>query len=325
MSKAYFLMKAQKARPDLVHPGMQWSIKLDGMRAWWDGGVSRGRTDAPWAPGLLSTGLWSNFCKVIHAPDWWLDNLPNYMCDGELWAGPGMFQYVMSVCKKKVPDNRWNDIKFVHHTCVGVDSFLTSRLVNERGCRTILSPGMADYFLTPTRQPADPGPIYSYLQWHDVPYENTWEELNLILDDLVAARHEGIMIREPNALWTPERTWNLLKLKPFNDVDVTVVGVQSGRETDKGSRLLGKVGSLVCRYRGQTFNVSGFQDHERELVSLCESKDGTEYACDNPGVLMPAWIQSKSFPNGSKITVKYRELTDRGVPKDPRYWRKTNG
>lgn len=322
MSKNYFLMKAHKATPAKVDAGMEWSIKLDGMRAFWDGGVSRDRSDAPWNPGVQATGLWSNNAKPIYAPDWWLDQLPNYPCDGELWAGAQRFQFVMSVCRRKNPDARWEDIMFVHHTDVQLSEFLTSRIVNEKSCQTAIIPAMSDYFNNPTDQPDTPGSVYQYLEWHDVPYADTWVGLNTLLEDLVIKGHEGIMLRQKYTNeWTPTRSWNLLKLKPFKDMEVTVIGVRSGRKTDKGSRLLGRMGSLVCVYRNKKFNVSGFADHQRDLVSMFKDVDAIEYASDNAGEEMPAYIHSKTFKPGTVITVKYRELTDRGVPKDPRFWR----
>ena len=56
--------------------GWYVSEKFDGMRALWDGGITRGHvaSDVPWGTEShrLSTGLWSRYGKVISAPDWWL-------------------------------------------------------------------------------------------------------------------------------------------------------------------------------------------------------------------------------------------------------------
>ena len=37
---------------------------------------------------------------------------------------------------------------------------------------------------------------------------------------------------------------------------------------------------------------------------------------------MPAFFQGKSFKRGQTVTFKYRELTDDGIPKEARYWRR---
>src|SRR5205809_6855024 len=94
-----FLMLAHKYVPERDSErikGWYCSQKLDGVRAMWDGGVSRGllASEVPWAnvekdyryiEENRATGLWSRLGKVIHAPDWFLDQLPLYPMDGELW------------------------------------------------------------------------------------------------------------------------------------------------------------------------------------------------------------------------------------------------
>ena len=70
-----FLMLAKPYQNDKVI-GWFLSEKLDGMRAFWDGGVTRGKYGPPWNnQNIKATGLWSRYAKVIHAPDWFLDLL----------------------------------------------------------------------------------------------------------------------------------------------------------------------------------------------------------------------------------------------------------
>ena len=46
-------------------------------------------------------------------------------------------------------------------------------------------------------------------------------------------------------------------------------------------------------------------------------------ATNKPGQDMPAfWVQGKSFKWARRVTFKYRELTDDGIPKEARYWRR---
>ena len=45
-------------------------------------------------------------------------------------------------------------------------------------------------------------------------------------------------------------------------------------------------------------------------------------ATEKPGQDMPAFFQGKSFKKGQTVTFKYRELTDDGIPKEARYWRR---
>src|SRR5581483_610585 len=89
---------------DPVHSGPAgWflSEKLDGLRFYWDGGITRGLSvfDIPFANveretanraegsgnERVSTGLWSRYGKPIAAPDWIIDQLMEIGCplDGE--------------------------------------------------------------------------------------------------------------------------------------------------------------------------------------------------------------------------------------------------
>src|SRR6185369_8110478 len=124
MAKREFVQLAHVYKP-AKHKVRNWFVseKLDGMRTYWDGGITRGlvASDVPWAnvtkdgrynETIYSTGLWTRYGKTIQAPNWFLDKLPNHPCDGELWAGRGMFQFVMSTTKQLVPDERWAKINY---------------------------------------------------------------------------------------------------------------------------------------------------------------------------------------------------------------------
>jgi hypothetical protein len=107
------------------------SLKLDGQRAFWDGGISRGlpKPGIPWANNKkderykeppVATGLWSRYGNVIHAPDWFLDDLPKgIFLDGELYAGRGKFQEARSIISTIVPNaEAWKVIKYCARTPV---------------------------------------------------------------------------------------------------------------------------------------------------------------------------------------------------------------
>jgi DNA ligase-1 len=128
---------------------------------------------------------------------------------------------------------------------------------------------------------------------------------------------EGVVIRNPNAIWTPKRHNGILKYKPFSDAEARIVGFTSGRETNKGSRLLGKIGALIVDYKGKRLELAGLTDAEREFLN----PDMVRTATEKPGQDMPAFFQGKSFKVGQTVTFKYRELSDDGIPKEGRLWR----
>jgi ATP-dependent DNA ligase len=137
--------------------------------------------------------------------------------------------------------------------------------------------------------------------------------LKRVLDD----GGEGVMLRDPKSVWTPKRVGTLLKWKPFTDDAGTVVGFTSGRKTDKGSKLLGKIGALILNYEGKRLELSGMTDEER----LFYTDEMSGYASGHPGEDMPPTFQGKHFKTGECIEFRYRELSDTGLPKEARYLR----
>jgi len=129
---------------------------------------------------------------------------------------------------------------------------------------------------------------------------------------------EGVVLRNSQSIWTPKRHGGVLKYKPFSDAEGRVVGFTSGRETAKGSRLLGKIGALIVDYQGKRLELSGLTDAEREFLN----PDMARIASEQPGKDMPAFFQGKCFKVGQLVTFKYRELSDDGIPKEARYWRR---
>ena len=144
------------------------------------------------------------------------------------------------------------------------------------------------------------------------------EMVNEFLRKVLDQGGEGCVIRNPLATWTPKRHKGLLKFKPFEDAEARVVGFTSGRETDKGSRLLGKIGALIVDYKGKRLELAGLTDAEREFLN----PDMSRTAAEQPGKDMPSFFQGKCFKTGQSVTFKYRELTDDGIPKEARYWRR---
>src|SRR5262249_53879808 len=104
--------------------GWYLSEKLDGMRAYWDGGITRGMScyevpfanvekDGRYVTPPKATGLWTRYGKPIQAPLWFLDELPKFPLDGELTMGRGTFQDVISACRRIEPrDADWEKVSY---------------------------------------------------------------------------------------------------------------------------------------------------------------------------------------------------------------------
>lgn len=364
MAKREFLMLAHPYKENKHnYAGWYASEKLDGMRAYWDGGISLGipAKEVPWAntekhdrfvdPNVIATGLWSRYGQVIRAPDYWLDLLPPLPLDGELILGRGRFQELVSVVKHH-SSLGWSQAKvkyaifdsptynqifatgmidsppnFVKYF-VGCDTWAmerADRLKLEHHCASPL--GITYPWLNHQHHFfPDGGPAYILDQTKlSDNFEEAKNQLETMFLDVTVGGGEGLIVRNPNSFWKPERTHSMLKVKPFDDMEVTVIGFTFGKETDRGSKHLGKIGSLrVKDEAGKVFDISGLNDQERELISGSYTQQELEsYGAVNAGTAcLIDHIVPQHFPIGSKITIKYRELSRDGIPKEARYFRK---
>ncbi len=157
--------------------GWLMSEKLDGWRAVWTGYefVSRNGTE-------------------IAAPKWFLNKMPaGIALDGELHAGRGGFNFIQSALQKKVPQ----DADWAHITFSAFDA------LNRQGCfkdrleyveRIVKDSSVADYITHKTCR--------------------GWLHLLEYFLRLVWVGAEGVVIRNPGALYEQFRSPNMLKLKP---------------------------------------------------------------------------------------------------------------
>lgn len=354
MPKAEFLMLAQDYDEQKCSIGSWYmSEKLDGMRVWWDGGISRGlpASQVPFAytdkhdrfvTPPIATGLWSRYSQPIQAPDWWLDQLPNYSLDGELVGGD--FQTTMSVARSSVNSKDWENVKMACFDSPSHLDVLRPRKINNPNmkktipdCSTWLASrsgtmvwiDVAPYYETYSRlQKICCGPAYAHEQIQlPLGFSAVKNAVAEKFAEVTSRGGEGLMFRSPISLWNPFRSWDLLKYKAVNDMEGMVIGYTWGKETDtarsvsgeKTDRLLGLMGSIRLRLdSGVEFDLaSGFSLDERNMAG----PNSAITSVRDQGKSVVSDIENPKFPRGTKITFKYRELTNDGVPKEARYWR----
>jgi len=323
------------------------SEKLDGTRCFWDGGLTRGlpTEHVPWA-GLLnpktlkpkdkikpiSTGLWSRLGNPIIAPEWFLDQLPPVLLDGELWAGRGNFQECRSIVSGDTADDRWEKIKYMIYGAPSLETMTIPGLIKnptyyceikesalQNMMHRICDMEMSIIWCLPETTFRDAlTELHEYI--HEHPFcqvhlqrflsedsDRAWSDADVFLEGVLAQGGEGAIIRNPDALYEIKRTSNLLKYKPYDDDEGTLVGFTAGR-----GKYEGKIGALILDYKGQRLELSGMTDDERGMTSE---------AFADPGKDMPDFAVAKHFTIGQQITFKYRELSDDGIPKEARYFR----
>lgn len=327
--------------------GMYMSIKYDGMRCLW----------VPWTKGMavkdvpfsntekdsrkhICSGLWSRYGKVIHCPEWFTEGFPKDRClDGELYLGRKAFQTLMSVVKPLVPnDLEWRSVKYM---IIDIPPphmlFRDGKINNPQWTTTINKAKCEEAFRTdfPDQNPMmfeSSVKLMSLLALpnHAMPAPQTLlpfstplakEQLFKALEDETNLGGEGLILRHPASIWTPERSSQgfLMKVKPFLDSEADVVGYYSGL-----GKFEGMLGALKVRWYNPDkqeyvlFDLSGFTDEERKLLP-----EVAALARETPGVEIGREVDpSPTFPYRSKVTFRYRELSDSGIPKEARYLRK---
>lgn len=203
--------------------GWLMSEKLDGMRAVWDGKTLKSRQG-----------------NKITAPDWFLQALPPFAVDGELWTQRGDFENIMSIVRQQTPDDRWQDI-----------SYQIFEVPHQQG-------GLLDRLAI----------LQAYLEQHPSSFimiipQSTVQSathLNTELDKVISFKGEGLVVRKPDIPYYTGRSKHALKVKQYQDAECTVIAHKAGK-----GKYIGKVGSLQCQLPSAvTFYVgSGLSDQQR--------------------------------------------------------------
>lgn len=348
MAKREFLLLANDYNTESLSNKMS-SEKLDGQRCFWDGGITRGqpKSEVPWANTekdyrfkvrQFSTGLWSRYGHVIHAPKEWLDQLPPVFLDGELWLGrgEGMRQLLSTIIKPLIPNpEEWRKVKFKVFDSPPPDMIFSDGVINNTNFRKILKGISVDtsnliYVAKVGEKFKTVAAAMSNILATDDEATVSWHRQITLssnratafgeamhhLETVTREGGEGIMIRDPWSAWVPARSHDILKIKHLRDSEGTVIGYTAGRVGIEG-RLLGLIGNVIVDFDGKRLEVSGFTMSEREFATT----EMTDWATKNPGEEAPTWVTSKKFPRGTRITFRYRECSTAGIPIEARYWR----
>ena len=233
--------------------GWLMSEKLDGVRGYWDGKNLYSKNGNPLSP----------------LPEF-LDELPPFALEGELWGGRDSFEQTVSITRQQQPHTGWRQLKFAIFDVPQAPGGFTTRIEKARRW-------FADH---PTK--------YAFV----IPQTKVRDRDHLLgeLARIEAAGGEGLIVRNPDALYSAGRSTEILKVKSYQDAEASVIAHLPGK-----GRNTGRLGALLVEEEGGTrFRIgSGFSDAERE---------------DPP-------------PIGSLITFKYYGRYVSGIPKFPSYLR----
>jgi len=211
--------------------GWLMSEKLDGMRAIWDGETLKSRKG-----------------NKINAPEWFLQDLPPFALDGELWTQRGDFENIISIVRQHSPDDRWQKI-----------SYQIFEVPNQQG-------GLLDRLAI----------LQQYLKQHPSSFVivipqtivQSASHVKTKLDKIVSLGGEGLVVRKPENQYHTGRSSYDLKVKQYQDTECTVIGHKEGK-----GKYVGMLGSLQCQLpSGVTFYIgSGLSDQQRQFPPVIGS------------------------------------------------------
>jgi DNA ligase-1 len=357
-----FLMQAHPYNPD-KHDVSGWymSEKLDGIRCFWDGGLSRDipTTSVPWANchdpktgqpkkrlKQMATGLWSRYGNPIVAPDWFLNTLPAGPLDGELFAGRGQFQFVTGAARKnKADDEQWKQIQFA---VFGYPNFWavmqTGQIKNTNFVKTLDEKEIERWVKNRDKEllrdytfldgnPYFPAEITNLAEIIDTASDTHFMVRQTKLPEsrseaaAVVAQYKQKIILEGGEglmLRDPDQCWTPKRVHGC----LKVKGALDAEGTVVGFTSGRKTdkGSKLLGLIGAL--ILDFNGKRLELAGLnneereFSSPVYTQFAKDFPGKDMPEDMDGKHFKIGDRVTFTYRELSNDGIPKDARYLRR---
>ena len=204
------LLLANVWNPSIDPTGWWLSEKYDGLRGYWDG-----------------RQLWSRKGKVIHAPDYCLAELPRDIAlDGELWIGRGQFEETTSTVLAETPDDRWKSVHFMVFDAPQAKGTFEERM---QFLQATLPKG--NRFAKVVVQACCRGTA----------------QLLAERDRIVGLGGEGLMLRQPESKYEPGRSPTLLKVKPYDDAEATVIAHQPGEGNSRASSVRSACGRTTAK------------------------------------------------------------------------------
>jgi DNA ligase-1 len=199
------------------------SEKLDGVRGFWDG-----------------RQLWSKNGKLLHPPPAFVQGLPDFPLEGELWSGRGTFEQTTATVRQPPDDAGWLRLQFAVFDVPQEPGGFSERIGKARA-----------WFA------AHPSP-HAFVIAQSVVRDRA--QLLQELQRVQGLGGEGLIVRNPQAPYTAGRSAEVLKVKEFQDAEAVVIAHLPGE-----GQNLGRLGALLVEGPGGVrFRIgTGFSAAER--------------------------------------------------------------
>lgn len=191
---------------------------------------------------------------------------PGCVLDGELFSSEMPFEELSGCCRRQKDPTQ--EASIVYH----VFDVLTPEPLGFVDRQRFLPPETPRVRVVPTRELASVG------------------EVRPALDAYVAEGHEGIILRNRDAMYESARSWGLQKLKLFREEEFVITGFKEGSGREEGMVV------WECETRDKKkFSVRPEGDHASRKRALGEAEGCV----------------------GRMLTVVFQEYTREGVPRFP--------
>jgi len=158
------------------------------------------------------------------------------------------------------------------------------------------------------------------------------DELMLAFEDFLAQGYEGAIARNADGLYVNKRSYDLLKIKKFDDAEFLCVGVEEGKgkmaghaifvcqlpgsyEKFKSSGEVPWFGRIIvtCNLDAESLRILPDMDlNTNDKISLFKAKMKGDHAA------LAKYVEHPELVVGKLVTVKYQGLTNKnGVPRFP--------
>ncbi len=201
--------------------GWYMSEKYDGIRGYWDG-----------------KNLYTKNGNIINTPKGFTKNFPTFELDGELWSKRDDFENIQSIVLDKVPSSKWSEITYNIFEVPNVKGDFLSRLDKAK-----------IWFENHANENVN---IIKQIKCKDE------EHLNQFLDEIIALKGEGVIVKDGSYDYHTGRSPHILKVKKFLDMEGIVIGYNNKKD--------GKFKSLRVKLKnGVVFNLGGGFSKEEKL------------------------------------------------------------
>lgn len=330
-SKVFALSKFdKKLLENGTFNGYVMSEKLDGVRAIWDGENLKSRSG-----------------RIFSVPKCWLDKLPPFGLDGELFIDRGRFEEVLSIVSRGENEceqckcEEWQKVGYFIFDVPNCDDFLNADLKktnlsktdssNIKSCTLLERLAVLEIWLKNSENLQRDFSLDSSLKieqksmLHIIPqiFIDSQKELDSKLKEVIKGGGEGLVIRKNNAPYERFRTPNAMKLKGYEDAECVVVAHNIGK-----GKYANALGSITCE--SLELPKSNVSKSTLQTNAPATKKSKSINHSTNPTIEKIRFKIGSGFsdkmranppPLGTIITYKYYGTTKNGLPRFPIFLR----